>query len=35
MKYSNGTMPHAQMMRSLELLGARVVPRVHELLEPR
>ena len=32
MKYSNGTMPHAQMMRSLELLGTRVAPRVHELL---
>jgi probable LLM family oxidoreductase len=32
LKYSNGAMPHAQMMRSIELIGTQVVPRVHELL---
>ncbi len=32
MKFSNGTMPHAQLMKSLDLLGTRVAPRVHELL---
>ncbi|HEX6278112.1 MAG TPA: LLM class flavin-dependent oxidoreductase [Polyangiaceae bacterium] len=33
LKYSNGPMPHAQMMRSIELLGTKVVPRVRELLD--
>jgi probable LLM family oxidoreductase len=32
LKYSNGPMPHAQLMRSIELLGTKVVPRVRELL---
>jgi probable LLM family oxidoreductase len=33
LKYSNGAMPHDQMMRSIELLGTQVVPRVHELMD--
>jgi probable LLM family oxidoreductase len=33
LKYSNGPMPHDLMMRSIELIGNRVAPRVHELLE--
>lgn len=32
MKYSQGTMPHAAMMRSIELYGTRVIPMVRELL---
>jgi probable LLM family oxidoreductase len=32
LKYSNGPMPHEQMLKSIELLGTKVVPRVHELL---
>ena len=32
LKYSNGPMPHEQMMRSIELIGTDVVPRVQELL---
>lgn len=32
MKYSNGTLPHALLMRSIELYGTKVVPRVRELL---
>jgi alkanesulfonate monooxygenase SsuD/methylene tetrahydromethanopterin reductase-like flavin-dependent oxidoreductase (luciferase family) len=32
LKYSNGTMPHEQLMRSIELYGTKVVPRVRELL---
>lgn len=32
LKYANGTMPHEQMMRSIELYGTQVVPRVRELL---
>jgi probable LLM family oxidoreductase len=28
LKYSNGTLPHAALMRSLELFGTEVVPRV-------
>lgn len=32
LKYSNGPMPHEQMMRSIELIGTQVAPRVHELL---
>jgi alkanesulfonate monooxygenase SsuD/methylene tetrahydromethanopterin reductase-like flavin-dependent oxidoreductase (luciferase family) len=32
LKYSNGTMPHAQMMRSIELYATEVAPRVHGLL---
>ncbi|TWH32372.1 hypothetical protein L600_001800000290 [Isoptericola variabilis J7] len=32
LKYSNGTLPHAAMMRSIELYGTQVAPRVRELL---
>ncbi|WGX96574.1 LLM class flavin-dependent oxidoreductase [Nocardioides sp. L-11A] len=32
LKYSNGTMPHDQLLRSIELYGTEVVPRVRELL---
>jgi probable LLM family oxidoreductase len=34
-KYSNGPMPHDQLMRSIELYGTKVAPRVRELLESR
>ncbi len=33
MKYSSGTLPHDKLMRSIELFGTRVAPRVQELLE--
>jgi probable LLM family oxidoreductase len=32
LKYSNGPMPHEQMLQSIELIGTQVAPRVHELL---
>ena len=32
LKYSSGTLPHENMMRSIELYGTVVVPRVKELL---
>ncbi|MCK8613042.1 LLM class flavin-dependent oxidoreductase [Gordonia sp. C13] len=32
MKYSHGTLGHAQLMRSVELYGTKVIPRVRELL---
>jgi probable LLM family oxidoreductase len=32
LKYSNGPMPHEQMLQSIELIGTKVAPRVHELL---
>lgn len=32
LKYSNGTLPHAAMMRSIELFGTDVAPRVAALL---
>lgn len=32
LKYSNGTLPHDAMMRSLELYGTQVIPRVREIL---
>lgn len=32
LKYSAGTLPHENMMRSIELYGTEVAPRVHELL---
>jgi len=32
MKYSQGTLPHEAMMRSIELYGTRVIPMVRELL---
>jgi probable LLM family oxidoreductase len=33
MKYSNGTLPHDKLMRSIELFGTHVAPRVRELLQ--
>lgn len=33
LKYANGTLGHEQMMRSIELYGTEVIPRVRELLE--
>ncbi|HYM67652.1 MAG TPA: LLM class flavin-dependent oxidoreductase [Patescibacteria group bacterium] len=33
MKYSNGTLPHSKMMRSIELYGTRVMPLVRQALE--
>ncbi|MBW7920900.1 MAG: LLM class flavin-dependent oxidoreductase [Rubellimicrobium sp.] len=35
MKYSQGTLPHAAMMRSIELYGTRVIPMVREMLGER
>lgn len=32
LKYSNGTMPHEQLMSSIELYGKEVIPQVRELL---
>jgi probable LLM family oxidoreductase len=32
LKYSSGTLPHDTMMKSIELYGTRVMPKVHELL---
>jgi probable LLM family oxidoreductase len=32
LKYSNGPMPHELQLRSIELIGSKVAPRVHELL---
>lgn len=32
LKYATGTLPHGRLMRSIELYGTRVVPRVRELL---
>jgi len=32
MKYSVGQMPHAQLLRSIELYGSRVCPLVHDML---
>jgi probable LLM family oxidoreductase len=31
-KYSAGSLPHAMLMRSIELIGTKVAPRVRELL---
>jgi probable LLM family oxidoreductase len=33
LKYSAGTLPHEKMMRSIELYGGEVMPRVHTLLD--
>jgi probable LLM family oxidoreductase len=33
LKYSNGTLPHELQMKSIELYGTEVVPRVKEILE--
>jgi alkanesulfonate monooxygenase SsuD/methylene tetrahydromethanopterin reductase-like flavin-dependent oxidoreductase (luciferase family) len=35
LKYSNGTLPHAKLTRSIELFGTKVAPRVRELLAGR
>jgi alkanesulfonate monooxygenase SsuD/methylene tetrahydromethanopterin reductase-like flavin-dependent oxidoreductase (luciferase family) len=32
MKYSNGTLPHEKLMKSIELFGTRVMPKVRETL---
>ena len=32
MKYSSGPLPHAQLMRSIELYGTKVIPLVRDLL---
>ncbi|MVA76998.1 LLM class flavin-dependent oxidoreductase [Auraticoccus sp. F435] len=32
LKYSNGPMPHEQLVHAIELYGTRVIPRVRELL---
>ena len=32
MKYSSGTLPHDKLMRSIELFGTKVAPRVRDLL---
>ena len=32
LKYSNGTMPHDQLMDGIRLYGEQVIPRVRELL---
>jgi alkanesulfonate monooxygenase SsuD/methylene tetrahydromethanopterin reductase-like flavin-dependent oxidoreductase (luciferase family) len=32
LKYSHGTLDHGLMLRSIELYGRRVIPRVRELL---
>ncbi|HET7694238.1 MAG TPA: LLM class flavin-dependent oxidoreductase [Vicinamibacterales bacterium] len=34
LKYSNGMLPHAAMMKSIELIGTRVAPRLREALAP-
>jgi probable LLM family oxidoreductase len=33
LKYTTGTLPHAELMKSIELYGTVVAPRVRELLE--
>ncbi|MDL9937486.1 LLM class flavin-dependent oxidoreductase [Gordonia sp. ABSL1-1] len=35
MKYSHGTLPHRNLMRSVELYGTQVIPRVREILADR
>ena len=32
LKYSAGTLPHAQLLRSIEIYGSKVVPMVKDLL---
>lgn len=34
LKYSSGPLPHDKMLRSIELYGRQVIPRVRELLAP-
>ena len=33
-KYSSGTLPHDKLMKSIELFGTKVMPKVREALEP-
>jgi len=33
LKYSNGTLPHDKLMKSIELYGTKVVPLVREQLQ--
>jgi probable LLM family oxidoreductase len=33
LKYSNGTLPHEKLVRSIELFGTKVSPRVRQLLQ--
>ena len=33
MKYSNGTLPHDRLVRSIELFGTSVAPRIRELMQ--
>jgi len=33
MKYSNGTLPHDKLLRSIDLFGTKVAPRVRELMQ--
>jgi alkanesulfonate monooxygenase SsuD/methylene tetrahydromethanopterin reductase-like flavin-dependent oxidoreductase (luciferase family) len=35
LKYSAGTLPHAAMMQSIELIGREIAPRVRETLAAR
>lgn len=35
MKYSSGTLPHGRMLRSIELFGTKVAPRVADMLSDR
>lgn len=35
LKYANGTMPHSQLMSSIDLYGREVIPRVRELLSAK
>jgi len=35
LKYSNGTLPHESLMRSIELFGTEVVPRVRAATSPK
>jgi hypothetical protein len=32
MKYSQGTLPHAKLMHSIELYGGKVIPLVRDIL---
>jgi alkanesulfonate monooxygenase SsuD/methylene tetrahydromethanopterin reductase-like flavin-dependent oxidoreductase (luciferase family) len=32
LKYSNGTLPHEKLMRSIELYGTKVAPMVRDML---
>jgi hypothetical protein len=35
MKYSNGTLPHDKLLKSIERFGTQVAPRVRELMAQR